>query len=208
MIPLYETDPGKQTKPLGMPMCQSRLAVPAWSYAMEVLPPARIVELGTYNGGFITALAVHAWNLAPRAEIHTFDLHSGIDEKWCELSRFLGVRYYQGDMWTREKQIAELIASPGVTFVLCDGGNKVRELSTFAAYLKPGDVIAAHDFNVVEFLGVDDEPPYWPSHEIDPDRVASAISAFALDRFEIGDDDLSTYLENAGWLALRKAIAP
>ncbi len=42
---------------LGLPMCQNRFAVPTWSYAMEILPPAQIIELGTYGGGFTVAIA-------------------------------------------------------------------------------------------------------------------------------------------------------
>lgn len=136
---------GTSTCPLGMPMCQNRLAIPMWSYAMEKYPPKRIIEIGTYGGGFITALAVHAWNIS--CEVITYDRMVAPDERFAEISHFLGIRFRTTDIWEAASEIAELIAAPGVTYVLCDGGDKIREMNTFARYLKIGDVIAAHDYD-------------------------------------------------------------
>src|SRR4029077_11527840 len=160
MIPLYETS-GKSTSPLGMAMCQNRLAVPTWSYAMEVLPPARIVELGTYSGGLTIALGVHAYHIG--AQVITYERSKAPDQRFEALGKFLGITFRdEVDIWACEAEIAAHTQSPGVTFLLCDGGDKPRELATFARYLKPGDVIAAHDYSA---KNVTDEPHPWPWSE-------------------------------------------
>lgn len=206
MIPLFSRT-GLASAPFGMAMGQNRMALPFWSYAMEIYPPARIIELGTWNGAFITMLAVHAWNLRPRAEVVTYDRHEGIDENIRPLSKFLGVDYRRrSDLFQYESEIAGLIKRPGTTYLLCDNGNKPRELEMFAPHLKPGDVIAAHDYNLAlehpervnkTFLP-SGETAYWAwceTREADGQRVAAAndLEPWRQDDFDI-----------AAWLVYRK----
>ena len=191
MIPLYNTD-GTAQSPLGFPMSQNRLAIPVWSYAMEIYPPARIIELGTNNGGFTTALAVHAWNI--KARFVTYDLCEP-NQKHSPLAKFLGVEFRVTDIWKAQAEIATNIALPGVTFMLCDGGNKALELEVFAKYLKPGDVIAAHDFWVPEPAG---DASYWPWREITLEQGEAVARTYGLERW------MPEYFEMAGWLVYRK----
>lgn len=153
MIPFYNFT-GPSALALGMPTSQNRMALPTWSYAMELYPPARIIEIGTAGGGFITALAVHAYNI--RARVVTYDL-APPDQRYTALGHFLGIEYRSPcDVfmpWVIQ-EIETNIILPGPTFLLCDGGNKPLELEQFARFLKPGDVIAAHDYDA--------------KHEIDP----------------------------------------
>lgn len=196
MIPLFNLD-GTSTSPLGMPMCQNRLAVPTWSYAMEVHPPARVLEIGSYNGALATALGLHCRAIG--AEMHTYDLNP-CDERIVPIGRALGVQFHTGSVWDAIREIGRLIASPGVTFVLCDGGDKPRELATFAPFCKPGDVIAAHDYDAVHERDPSVPQPerFWPWTEIrkaDGDRVAAAYGF---------DAWLQEHFDQAGWLCYRK----
>lgn len=195
LFPLYNTD-GTAQAPLGFPMCQNRLAVPMWSYAMEVLPPARIIELGTLNGGFTTALAVHAWNIGTK--VITYD-RALPDEKFTPLGRFLGIEYRTGDIWALEQDIAANIALPGTTFMLCDGGDKPRELGAFATYLKPGDVIAAHDHTAPDGpKGPPGELAWWPWREIFVHQGQAVAHHFGLEPW------MQDHFDMAGWLVYRK----
>ena len=211
MIPLFNTD-GSSTCPLGLAMCQNRMAVPTWSYAMEVLPPARIVELGTYSGGLTIALAVHAWNLVPRATVTSYDQMVTPREQYAPLGAFLGINFRGGvDIWACEAEIAALIAQPGTSYVLCDGGNKPRELMMFSRYLKPGDVIAGHDYcaadpapehqrdpaRTTEIMG-QASWPWWPWGELSATDGAAAATTHDLEPWMQPDFDM------AGWLTYRK----
>ncbi len=190
IIPPYCTD-GSSTAPMGLPMCQNRLAIPTWSYALEIYPPARIIEIGTYAGGFTIALALHARLISAR--VVTYDRMVAPREDLATLGSFLGVEFRMGDVWAAEREIAALVASPGVTYVLCDGGDKPRELATFARYLKPGDVIAAHDYHVE---GSNNQ--WWGWGEIRLEDGAGPATAHDLEPF------LQEHFDTAAWLAYRK----
>jgi hypothetical protein len=195
MIPLFSTD-GTSTRPLGMAMCQNRLAVPTWSYAMEVYPPARIVEVGTYSGGLTIALGVHAYNLEPRAQITSYERSRAPDERYAALGKFLGITFRdQVDVWDCEREIAEIIKRPGVTYVLCDGGDKARELATFAKYLKSGDVIAGHDYSAAN-LPAENHP--WPWRELHAEHAAPVAAEHDLEPW------MQEHFDFAGWLVHRK----
>ncbi len=200
-IPYYNTD-GTSTCPLGFAMSQNRMAVPTWSHAFEIHPPRRVLELGTAGGGLTTALAVHAWNLEPRAEVHTWDLCRP-NEKYAPLAAFLGVQFHVADIWESEAEIRRLIASPGVTYLLCDGGDKARELATFASSCKPGDIIAAHDYNAVHerdpSVPPSDRPWQWCEIRKAHGDVVAAANNLEPWRQEAFDD--------AGWMAFRKRFA-
>lgn len=189
LIPLYEAVDA--TRPLGIPMCQNRLAVPTWSYAMEIYPPRRILEIGSYNGGFACALGVHAAQIGAR--VVGFDRMEVPSLHLAALARFLGVEFRKRDIWEAEAEIGALIAEPGVSYILCDGGDKPRELRTFAAYAKPGDVIAAHDYHVEG-----SQNAWWGWGEIrqeDGDAVAPAhdLEPWLQDHFDM-----------AAWLVYRR----
>lgn len=196
VIPYYNlTGPGALS--LGMPMSQNRMAVPTWSYAFELHPPARIIELGTAGGGFITALAVHAYNIGVR--VVTYDL-APPDERFKPLGDFLRIEYRTGDMWKMTDEIATNIRLPGTTYVLCDGGNKPHELEAFAPFLKHGDVIAAHDYDAVHELDPavphNDRPWQWSEiRKSQGDRVADKNSLVPW---------LQTFFDHAGWLCYRR----
>jgi len=206
MIPLFNTN-GESTCPLGMAMNQNRLAVPFWSWAMEVYRPARIIELGSYNGGFTTALAVHAWNLGRHApdgigcKVITYDRMVAPDQRFADLSAFLGVQFRTCDLYAPETvaEITELVRCPGQTFLLCDGGDKKLEVNTYAGVLKPGDVIAGHDYNVLASSPeIADPDKWWPWTELRKEDVATAVTNAGLVPFH------QNHFDMAGWLAYQK----
>lgn len=189
LFPLYEAVDA--TKPLGIPMCQNRLAVPAWSYAMEIYPPARVIEIGSYNGGFACALGIHASRIGAR--VVGFDRMEAPSIDLRPLAAFLGVEFRQRDIWEAEGEIADLIRQPGVSYVLCDGGDKPRELATFASYAKAGDVVAAHDYHVEG-----SQNTWWGWGEIGLADGAAAAAAHGLNPW------LQDHFDMAAWLVYRK----
>jgi cephalosporin hydroxylase len=189
MIPLFEYE-GKAWFPLGLTMSQNRLAIPAWSYSFEKYPPKRIIEIGTNSGGFTIALGIHAWRIG--ATIYTFDVCKAPTEAFLPLSRILPIMFYKTDCFMPDITtfIKQLIELPGICYVLCDGGDKPKEFNLFADFLKPGDVIAAHDYSVKE--------EWWPWSEITCQQVATSVFQNKLVAF------MQEHFDMAGWLAFRK----
>lgn len=116
----------------------------------------RIIEIGTGTGAFTYFLA--SYQSAP---VFTFDIVMPVH---IEKLRRIGVAFMVMNVFAREHIIAEIIAKPGRTLLLCDGGDKAREINTFAKYLYDGDVIMAHDYALTK---ADFEANhYWRSLEV------------------------------------------
>lgn len=107
--------------------------------AMSDEPPMTILEIGCYEGGFTAMLADH--ELGRRTlELHTYD------RGWAPKAlNTLHVYFHQADCFA-DPLLESLIRSPGRCLVFCDGGDKEREVRTFGPYLKPRDVLCAHDY--------------------------------------------------------------
>lgn len=187
-LKVWEEPPGV-VKSMGFPMNQNRLAVPVWSYAMELYRPDRIIELGSYNGGFTLALAFAGWT--EKVAVHSIDRMEAPTQEWKRLGEFLGINFKQGDIWQNQSYIIELIEMEGVSFLLCDGGDKAKEFETFAQWLKPGDIIAVHDY----------QTPWWPWSEVTHGQLAKTVREQNL---AIWNPEL---FDLAGWIAFRKETA-
>lgn len=173
---------------LGFDMNQNRLAVPVWDYAFSLHPPARVIELGSYNGGFAMTLAFAL--LARGGSVYSFDTMEAPKEEWRPIAKVLPVHFLRYDIWELADLIGRQIADGGTTILLCDGGDKRREFNHFAKFLKAGDVIAAHDF----------QTPHWPGgSEITEQDVQMTVARYGLERW------LPAQMNLCGWLAYRKA---
>lgn len=147
MIPAFEHHPNCRF--LGFPMSQNRYVVPAWSYLLEVVEPKRIIEIGTSVGGMSCLLALAARKT--EATFDTFDVGDTVDASTASLLSMLcgeGRGFHRKDVFD-DLVFGEMTAEirkEGPSLILCDGGDKIQEFRRFSPFLKPGDVIAAHDF--------------------------------------------------------------
>lgn len=117
-----------------------------------------IIEIGTLDGGLSTFLALYSFNSKHSVSgvrtylhhknnknFHTFDVKNN-NPKAIELIETLGGHFHEEDCFKQESKIAKLIQQEGKTLILCDGGNKKKEINTFSKYLKFGDIIMGHDY--------------------------------------------------------------
>ena len=124
-----------------------------WLYGFEY-----VVEIGTQKG----ALALFFANMASVTEkflfetydISNYDYYNRENEgtgHWFDeivkISKF--VEFYNCNIFSEWaiKNIKENI-SKFKTLIFCDGGDKKKELETFAKFLKSGDHIIVHDWDV------------------------------------------------------------
>lgn len=192
-FPLYNND--AQLKPcyfMGFGMLQNRNAVPFWSYFFENNKPSQILEIGTYEGGFAVAMAIMARNYG--AMFVTFDLHKFFVNHHSDWFALLNVDFRQRDIFSKEgtEEIRGLISLPGKSIVLCDNGSKPQEFNLFSKFLKPGDVIAAHDL----YLDGD----HWKSSEVTHDMLAPAVMEASLQRVT------SPPFDEAAWAVYEKTL--
>lgn len=99
-----------------------------------------IIEIGTYNGGLTCWLKD---NMNPSGKLISYDIDGTINHTKRDDIDFRVESCFDEQPF---KTITDLIQSSGRCLVVCDGGDKPKEFNTFSAYLKPNDVIIAHDF--------------------------------------------------------------
>lgn len=190
-IPAYEHEPNCRF--LGFPMSQNRYAVPAWSHLFEVVQPRQIVEIGTSVGGMTCLLAIAAKQM--NAMLHTFDINVSITDETRETLLRIGcgnVKEWVLDALstTGVGIIRNILRQDGTSVLMCDGGNKVNEVLTYAPLIKSGDIIAAHDYG---------GSPAWPWEEIKREDVAEVLSKHGIDDF------MPEVFTDTGWMVCRKS---
>lgn len=111
--------------------------------------PKRILEIGTSLGGFTSFLNFTVKKLGLSCDILSLDV---IEHSWYKDIRESGVdlrveNVFNDDYTEIKKEIVDFIKGEGVTIVLCDGGNKIKEFNLLSKFVKDGDFILAHDYS-------------------------------------------------------------
>ena len=102
----------------------------------------RIIEIGTWAGGLTLFLYK---NKPTQCELISYD----IDISLNEVPRKYNIDFRIGNCFSEEthNEIKQLIEDKSKrVLLLCDGGNKMKEVETFCKYLKSTDVIMCHDY--------------------------------------------------------------
>jgi len=153
----------------GVPALQRWGDFALWEVVLNMHPELRgIVELGTYMGGFSRYLGFQALMRAMR--FHTFDLE--LPAKPLGAHTFVKL-----DLWSEKAPavVREFLGRPGI--LLCDDGDKPREVATFAPILEPGELLVVHDWGLE--IGAGDIPASLEMvHEDDAEALNSISRVF------------------------------
>jgi len=128
----------------GLRMQQSMLGVVTLAELLNEEKPKRVIELGTGAGGL--SLLLESWCLRHKAEFATYDKEQ--PERHATLYPSGGL-WQHGNFWKLMPPV--LLGkweSPGKTLLLCDGGNKPKEVNEYAPVLRVGDIVGVHDYCV------------------------------------------------------------
>lgn len=136
---------------------------------ISTIQPVRILEIGTALGGFTQFLKVVSDELGLSIKILSYDIHR---MNWYDdmIRKGIDVRVeniFSPDYANVNQEVVDFIQEPGVTLVLCDGGNKVGEFNILSNYIKVGDFIMAHDYiDTTENFSENYYNKIWNWHEI------------------------------------------
>lgn len=154
------------------------------------------MEIGTYFGGLSVFLKILALNTG--AEFVTYDINAE-QVLYPHLFKQLDIDFVVGDMWQNLDKIGERIASPGLSLVLCDGGNKPREVLELSRFLKSGDIIMSHDyFPSKEYYEKNNCSRFWCSPEITDEHMRPAVEKYNLQPY------MQDVFMKASWMCRRK----
>lgn len=128
----------------GVKACQILADYWLWEAILNDNPSVEgIVELGTLEGGFSLYLAAQAD--AREIFFRTYD----ITTPKRRIPGFVTI-----DIFANSDEIGRHLERHDPVILLCDGGNKARELKMFSQYLSHASVIVVHDWGT-EFLPKD-----------------------------------------------------
>ncbi len=135
----------KDRKFLGHRMAQTPEALLVFNEIFNREKFVRVIEIGTFFGGFALYLAFCSRML--NMKFFTFDIKTKKSNVYKRIKQ-LGGTYLQLNVFQPQgkERLRSLIRAPGRVLLLCDGGNKVKEIEFFAQFLKPKDVIMGHDY--------------------------------------------------------------
>lgn len=121
------------------------------------IKPKRVIEIGTFAGGLTMIMrTILDNNSLEDTTITTYDIHEPtylipIIESIPSIKSYTKNLFSSdySDFYNDEtkKEITEQIQQEGITLLLCDGGCKKCEFKLLSDYLKPNDVIMAHDYS-------------------------------------------------------------
>jgi len=82
------------------------------------------------------------------------------------------------------EEIQSFIQQEGTTIVMCDGGSKKNEFNILARFLKPGDIIMAHDYSpTLEYFEEHINNKIWNWLEIQDSDIQESVSKYNLEPF-------------------------
>jgi hypothetical protein len=120
------------------------------------IKPARIIEIGTFAGGLTLILrTILDNNNLENIPITTYDVNSptyllpiieNIPNVISHTKNLFNETYSGFASEQAKAEIVSLIRKTGPTLLLCDGGCKKCEFNVLSDYLKPNDIIMAHDY--------------------------------------------------------------
>lgn len=135
-----------------------------WSalYVMEGLLSAHkeikwICEIGTGFGSLWLYLAV--WGCRNRIPCLSIDKVNRTPPGTQDVAYRLGSQFVQADCFApagRQKLLSYMSQGKGEGFLLCDGGDKPREIAEFGPQVPAGTIVLAHDYGT-EILPADVE---------------------------------------------------
>jgi hypothetical protein len=99
--------------------------------------PEVIVELGSGNGIFSRWLA-----LAANCPVHSFDMFN----RWRDVPPPPNLHQHVEDVLSQRSELVLDCLAQGRAILLCDNGNKPKEVEMYVPFLKTGDVLVVHDF--------------------------------------------------------------
>jgi hypothetical protein len=147
--------------------------------------PDSIIELGTGDGEFIDIIGKLVFDRTNDVAIYTFD-----NRDHSVVNPF--INYQKCHIFDNVKYIKPIFK--GRVLLLCDNGDKAKEIKTFSKFLKAGDVLMAHDYAYsIEYFN---EHKFWRTCEL----TDADIDFKGFERFN------QNLMIQAGWLSLIKTI--
>jgi cephalosporin hydroxylase len=129
--------------PMGVPTSLTWYDMGAVLNILQIASIRTVLEIGVEHGGLSSVLIAHGKN--------TGVVYRGIDITLEPLHPVIPAGLIdQRDAWdaaTVREMGLWLATQPAPALIICDGGDKPKELHLYAPLLRPGDVMIGHDYH-------------------------------------------------------------
>jgi len=132
--------------PLGIPVSQSWREIGASLFAIQEFGIGSYLEIGVHRGGLASLLIARTLTTPltyDGIEIDAAQLHPALADLVAYAPR---AEIAIGDVIASSWLADTLAGAARPALVLCDGGDKPRELALVAPLLRPGDYVLVHDY--------------------------------------------------------------
>jgi len=158
-----------------------------------------VIEIGTFKGGLTILLDEIRKQNNLKFKLHTLDIAIWNEFEFAPVLDEFSKReipFHKVDIFSEKgiTLVKSLLESNLKVCVLCDGGSKIEEFKFFSDYLKPGDIIMAHDY-------FHDIAPYscpWEWKEISFSDIKPSIESNSLEMY------LDTLFPQVAWACYKK----
>jgi len=146
--------------PIGVSCSLTWLDLGAIAHILQLARIRLVVEVGVEHGGLAAYLASYCHYTGCQykgIDITLNPLHPTVREDMA------GVQIEERDAWIAEtvERVGQWVAAAsGSVLIICDGGDKPKELKLYAPLLRMGDVLIGHDYgNEYGDEAIADMPP-------------------------------------------------
>lgn len=161
----------------------------------ETVKPSQVLEIGTSYGG-LTLLIRDLLDQEglTSSSFRTYDVLE-INRHWLDEAiksgsdidmRIKNVfnQPYSDILEEYVDEVQSFIQQSGCTVVMCDGGSKLNEFNILSRFLKPGDIIMAHDYSPnPEYFEEHINGKIWNWHEIQDTHIQDTVEKYGLEPF-------------------------
>lgn len=119
--------------------------LPVWEQVLHYCRPKHVIELGTGNGAFSMWVLLHC--IQSGARFTTFDIRKM--NRVTKLAHQINLlnHFVQCDVLKNPIPVkTTIIDTKGKALLFCDNGDKLLEVRLYAPVLRPGDILAVHDW--------------------------------------------------------------
>lgn len=106
-----------------------------------------IIEIGTGYGALTIVLGLYG--IKKSIPVYTIDMNPKLSVSVWPIFKALNVQYDNNDCF-RDTVIIKIdqIINNQPTYIICDGGNKIKEFNFWAPKIPVGSIISVHDWQV------------------------------------------------------------
>ena len=139
--------------PVGVPCSLTWYDIGAIMHVIQAAHITMVVEIGVDQGGLAALLLAYQGYAARQYGHPPMIGYLGVEIATNNICPTVisphRAQFYEGDAWAQStvERVRLAVDRSERSLIFCDGGDKPRDMRTYAPIIRPGDVLMAHDYH-------------------------------------------------------------